>query len=180
MARVSTLSGRIAGPLGAGLVCAVLAVTACGPSTTRHPTTGGGPVVGGGLASAAARTTVNPAANVRFGGISGCTPTGGPQPDSSPACVTSDLVQLDAVRATEGVGPMYLPSNYSKLSGAEQQFVVIDLERVDRGVPPVLGLTAAICALAAAGAQACTDPGFSPTGLTWGGSIWAAGFPSTL
>lgn len=178
MGHDSTQSGRIARLLTVGLVCAVFGVTACGP-TTRRPTTGGA-LWGGARATAAAQSTPNPAANVRFGGISGCAPTGGVQPDSSPACVTSDLVQIDAVRATEGVGPMYLPANYAKLSGGEQQFVVIDLERVDRGIRPVAGMTAAICELAAAGAQACTDPGFSPSGLSWGGSIWAAGFPSTL
>jgi len=115
-----------------------------------------------------------------FGGLVVCAGTSAAQPDSGAACSTADLIQIDAVRATEGVGPMYLPTDYSALSGAEQQFVVINLERVARGVVPVAGLTVSLCALASAGAQACTDPAFSASGLSWGGSIWAAGFPSTL
>lgn len=37
---------------------------------------------------------------------------------------------------------MVLPSNVQRLTTAEQLFVVIDLERVDRGLAPYLGLTA--------------------------------------
>jgi len=121
----------------------------------------------------------HPVTNATFGS-SACVQTGRAQPDSSPRCVAADLARIDAARAGEGVNAMFLPADYATLSGAEQQFVVINLERVDRGVPAVVGLTAPITTLAAAGANAGTDPGFSASGLSWGGSIWAAGFPSTL
>ena len=49
---------------------------------------------------------------------------------------------IDAARRREGVGPMVLPSNVQRLTTAEQLFIVIDLERVDRGLAPYLGLTA--------------------------------------
>jgi hypothetical protein len=133
-----------------------------------------------GPAMAAGSATTNPTVNAVFGPSSACKQTGTSTPDSSPACVSADLARIDAARTAEGVNPMYLPGNYALLSGAQQQFVVINLERVDRGVPAVLGLTAPINALAASGAQAGTDPGFPRSGLSWGGGIWAAGFPSTL
>src|SRR5579862_5548257 len=131
-------------------------------------------------AVAAMSPSAHPTANLAFGISSACVQTGQAQPDSSVACVAADLADIDAARAREGVNQMDLPANYAQLSGAQQQFVVINLERVDRGVPAVLGLTAPIDTLAAAGATAGTDPSFPASGLSWGGGIWAAGFASTL
>jgi len=137
-------------------------------------------MMGVGPAMALVSSTANPSTNTAFVGTSACVQTGGAQPDSSPACVRADLAEIDAARAKEGVNPMDLPANYAQLTGAQQQFVVINLERVDRRVPAVVGLTSPINALAAAGANAGTDPEFPASGLSWGGSIWAAGFASTL
>jgi hypothetical protein len=131
-------------------------------------------------ASPAFASTTNPATNATFAATTACAPTRTAQPNSTPACIAADLARINAARAAEGVNPMYLPANYPTLSGADQQFVVINLERVDRGIPAVLGLTAPINTLAATGVHNATDPSFPTAGLTWGGSIWAAGFPSTL
>jgi hypothetical protein len=57
----------------------------------------------------------------------------------------------------------------------EQTFVAINLERVNRGLKPVAGLTSAIDALAQKGANAGGDPPFpaDTSGILSGGSIWA-------
>src|SRR5580698_3842963 len=62
------------------------------------------------------------------------------QLDQSAACQASELSQIDSARANEATGPMNLPSNYASLTVPEQIFVVTELERVDRGLPPLLGL----------------------------------------
>ncbi len=61
---------------------------------------------------------------------------------SSPACEQDELQAIDNARAKEGVGPMYLPSGFNSLSGDEQLLVVIDLERVGRGLAPFAGIVA--------------------------------------
>ena len=53
---------------------------------------------------------------------------------------------------------MTLPGNYSALTPAEQLFVLADTERVDRGLPPAVGLVAELDQDAQAAAQADTDP----------------------
>jgi ribosomal protein L24E len=67
----------------------------------------------------------------------------------------------------------------------EQLFIVINEERVDRGLAPIQYLTAQLDSYALQGANAQTDPSF-PTALsggaplTWGGAIWAGGISSAL
>jgi hypothetical protein len=70
------------------------------------------------------------------------------------------------------------------LPPAEQEFAVVNMERVDRGLPPIDYMTAQLDSYAQAGANSMTDPpipssvtGGSP--MTWGGSLWA-GSPSAL
>jgi hypothetical protein len=159
MTKTATKSGRIGLAGIAGVASAALVMLAAGPAFA---------------------SSTNPATNATFAPTTACVQTGTAQPNSSPACIAADLARIDAARANEGVNPMYLPANYPTLSGADQQFVVINLERVDRGVPAILGLTTPINALAAGGVHAATDPSFPTSGLSWGGSIWAAVFPSTL
>ncbi len=67
----------------------------------------------------------------------------------------------------------------------EQAFIVINDERIDRGLPVISYMTSQLNAAAQQGADAGGDPGF-PTSLgggsqmTWGGSIWAGGLTSVL
>ena len=99
----------------------------------------------------------NPSANVAPDpNYDGCTPSGfcteGPPcyaSDFVPAfasstCEQEELEAVDNARAKEGVGPMYLPSSFNSLSGDEQLLVVIDLERVGRGLPPFTGIVASL------------------------------------
>ena len=87
----------------------------------------------------------------------------------------SGLGAINACRAAEGVGPLVLPSNFSSLTPVQQGFVVIDLERVNRGLPAIVGLSAPRNSLAAAGANAGSDPNF-PAGGVSGGGIWAGAY----
>jgi hypothetical protein len=102
----------------------------------------------------------NPGAN--------CTPAGVP-----PYTQAGAVALIDYCRARQGVGPLRLPSNFERLTVPEQMLVLVDLERVNRGEAPIVGLTASLDRLAQQGADAGTDPaiGF--------GDIWAGGATST-
>ena len=56
----------------------------------------------------------------------------------NPYC-PSGLTLLYGDRQVEGLSPMSLPSNYPSLTPPEQLFVLTDLERIDRGLPPSRG-----------------------------------------
>lgn len=73
---------------------------------------------------------------------------------------------------------MHLPSNWAHLSPGEQTLVAINLERVNRGLNPVLGLTQSLDNLAQKGANAGQDPPYPAnlSGYTGGGSLlWVTG-----
>ncbi|MGD0198567.1 MAG: hypothetical protein ABSC56_11775 [Solirubrobacteraceae bacterium] len=99
---------------------------------------------------------------------------------SSQACESAELAAINHARAKEGVAPMVLPTNFNSLTGDEQLLVVIDLERVGRGLPPFAGIVAALDGVAqsatrVSGAPAGTfaDPTF-PSGFVIGpGSAFA-------
>jgi len=95
------------------------------------------------------------------------------------ACVSAALSAIDSARAAEGVGPMELPSNWSSLSVPEQVFVATNLERIDRGVPALVGLVGVVNSDAQAGAVAGEDPGLAQSygsiASSASGAIWAGG-----
>ena len=76
------------------------------------------------------------------------------------ACESAELAAIDNARAKEGVAPMTLPRTFNSLTRAEQLLVVIDLERVGRGLPPFAGLVASLDAIA----QSATHPPGAPAG----------------
>jgi hypothetical protein len=119
-------------------------------------------------AGAAAGPPLTPSANYQItGGYNG--------PCANAAAVTATcpagLSSIDSSRAAEGVVPMSLPTNFASLTGQEQVFVLSDLERVDRGLPPIQGLSAGLDAVAQAGVAGNTDPPL-PTYGTVTGSNW--------
>jgi hypothetical protein len=89
------------------------------------------------------------------------------------------IAAINACRAQEGVGPLRLPSNWGALTPVQQGFVLIDLERVNRGLPAIVGLSAPLNGLASSGASSSSDPSFPAGGFVGGGGIWA-GAPSVL
>jgi hypothetical protein len=84
-----------------------------------------------------------------------CAPSG---IDDSKACINGVLAAIDHARALEGVKPMVVPTDFDRLSVPEQLFVAINLERVDRGLAPFVGMTAALDRNAQRGADDANDP----------------------
>jgi hypothetical protein len=70
---------------------------------------------------------------------------------------------------------MNLPSNWQRLTAVQKTFVAIDLERVNRGLKPLVGLTPNVDALAEKGAKAGEDPPFPAdmSGIRSGGAVFA-------
>ena len=126
-----------------------VARTARGPGCARRPTVGRcTKVVAAGMS--------NPSSNYPPSAAFFNSCWSGP----SAACDTAALADFDAARAEEGLGPMTLPTQFDSMSAAEQLFVLADIERVDRGLVPVKGLSAPLDALAETGAATDSDPSF--------------------
>ena len=89
-------------------------------------------------------------------------------------CISEAIQATDAARSAEGLGPLHLPTDFVALTPAEQLFVLVDVERVDRGLPPVVGLDATLDAEAAAGAEANADPQASPMPAGMSLVAWAS------
>ncbi len=112
-------------------------------------------------------------------------------PPANPAANTAQsssdwLTSINNARALEGVGPMALDeSEFVRLPAAEQLFIAINLERIGRGLPPIMYMTSQLNADAAQGAALGRDPTM-PTVLTGGAavgtgdSIWAGEVSSPL
>jgi hypothetical protein len=101
----------------------------------------------------------------------------GTAPDSSAACTQAALAAIDQARATEGLGPMVLPTNWASLSPAEQLFVATDLERTARGLTPIAGMDPSLDTAAAAGAAGGADP-TPPAGYPY--QLWTANWAGAL
>jgi len=99
--------------------------------------------------------------------------------DNSAPCTQALLAEIDYGRATEGLAPVTLPSNWAGLSVPEQVFVIVDLERVARGLQPFLGLSFIWDAVAQTGAGDYQDPP-APQGYPWEGTEWAGGVANPL
>ena len=115
------------------------------------------------------------------GTATGVNPLRNPSADcdhSSPNMGSLDLHSFNVCRAKEGVGPLVLPRNWSTLTQSDQEFVLVDLERVNRGLAPIVGLSPTLNVLAATGAATSNDPAF-PSRMSGGGGIWAEA-PSAL
>jgi hypothetical protein len=97
------------------------------------------------------------------------------------ACDTSALVDFNAVRAGEGLGRMTLPRDFDTLTVPLQLLAISDIERVDRGLTPVVGLSSVIDARAQQGADADEDPSFpTPFVGDYESSNWAGAGNSAL
>ena len=118
-------------------------------------------------------------------GAAGILPPDNPPGNIAPSS-TDFLTSIDTARAQEGVGPLDISeATFSGLPVTEQAFIVVNDERIDRGLPAISYMTSQLNADAQQGADAGGDPGF-PTSMgggaqmTWGGSIWAGGLTSVL
>ena len=104
-----------------------------------------------------------------------------PIPDIWASWDPSDITVLKAINNAhihaEGIPTITLPSNYSSLTPAEKLLVIANLERLSRGLPPVLGLNSILDTAAEVGVQHSTDPVFptnAPFSFVAWGSNWAA------
>ncbi|MGD0311618.1 MAG: hypothetical protein ABSC90_04075 [Acidimicrobiales bacterium] len=86
-------------------------------------------------------------------------------PDSGNACIDSTVLAIDNARAQEGIGPMELPTDFGQLTLSEQLFVMVDCERVDRGLTPIAGELASLDQVAAGAAQDQSDPSLPSEGI---------------
>ncbi len=92
----------------------------------------------------------------------------GPNPPANCAADSGGVAALDYCGAAmEGLAPLPLPSNWASLSDPQQGFVLMNLERIERGETPLVGISATLDSYAEQGAEADTDPSFGP-------SIWAS------
>ena len=118
-------------------------------------------------------------------GAAGILPPNNPPANIAPSS-PDFLASIDTARADEGVGPMDVSESLvSSLPVAEQAFIIINEERIDRGLPAIAYMTAQLNADAQQGANASNDPGFpnalsGGSSLTWGGSVWAGGLTSVF
>ena len=106
-----------------------------------------------------------------------CAPDG---VDTAAPCIGAVLAAINAARAAEGVKPMTLPSGFAALAVPEQVLVAVNLERVDRGLPPFVGLTAALDANAQRGADIADDPPDPGSKYTVADTEWAGGSSNGL
>jgi hypothetical protein len=100
--------------------------------------------------------------------------------DSSLACVDAALAAVNHARALEGVRPMVLPAGFSSLSVTDQLLVVVNLERVDRGLAPFVGLTAPLNRNAQVGADEADDPPELGPAYQLDDAEWAGGSSNAL
>ena len=163
-------------------------MTATRKRLTRALLVTGGIVLAAWPAAAATLPPHNPPANVAFNpNPFGSGPCSRVQNDgtvtldpyvNTPACDAYVLLSVNHARSLEKVKPMALPTNFSKLTPAQQIFVVLNLERVDRALAPYVGMSTALTAAAQVAARENRDPrppaNFKTGPLNWGG-IWAGG-----
>lgn len=92
----------------------------------------------------------------------------------TPAVAQDYLNAINAGRQAEGLAPILLPSGFSAESAEAQLLTLMDTERNDRGLPPIVGQMQALNQAAATGATDQADPNLGQTGSAWG-SVWGEG-----
>jgi hypothetical protein len=95
---------------------------------------------------------------------------------TTPSCSAILLAAIDRARAAEGVGPITLPSSFGSLSAPEESLTLTNLERVDRGLSAIAGLSPHLDVEAQEGAEASNDPN-GPEGFAWGSNWSGASSP---
>ena len=94
------------------------------------------------------------------------------------ACADVYVHRINAALAREHARAIRLPTNWARLTIDEQLFVMADLERVARGLPPYVGLSPVLNRYAQAGAVAGRDPTAPRSGIDAAASNWAGGVVS--
>ena len=100
--------------------------------------------------------------------------------DDSSTCIGAVLAAINHAHVLEGVRPMVLPVGFAQLSIPEQLFVAVNLERVDRDLPPLGVLTSALNQNAQRGADRADDPPDPGSGYDLDDAEWAGGSSNGL
>jgi hypothetical protein len=174
---------RRCGAVFVGVSCAVLSLPAVGHAASGHQVRLGAPAAHGQVAhSAGGDPLADPAANVDPSNafLNACYAMGTSKP-ANDTCDAAAVHDFNAVRSSEGLGPMRLPGDFAVLAVPVQLLVISNIERVDRGLVPVAGLSSALNAYAQQGADADADPPFpDPFRGTAGSANWAGAGDSAL
>ena len=95
-------------------------------------------------------------------------------------CDAATLSAINNAHTQDGAKPMVLPSNYYVLTPQEKQFVMVNLERVDRGLAPISYLSNHLDAIAQRAIQgnSVADP-WSNSLRTYASNA-SAGYPTQL
>ncbi len=94
-----------------------------------------------------------------------CYPAGKITYNPSKACTDLVLSAINQAQASEHLPGFTLPTNYFALLPAKQLFVLVNLERISRGVPPIVGLSPYLDTFAANAARKSEDP---PSQISYG------------
>ncbi len=108
------------------------------------------------------------------------TQTCAPGVDDHGPCLQVTLAAVDHARAAEGLGPLAVPADFGRLPIAAQVLDVVDQERVDRGLAPFVGASAALDRLAVAAARRDQAPGLPGAPVTAAASQWIGGVANGL
>jgi len=100
--------------------------------------------------------------------------------DDSTACLDAVLDAINHAHALEGIPPMVLPVGFARMSIPEQLFVAVNLERADRGLPVLAGLTTALNRNAQRGADNANDPPDPGQAYDLDDAEWAGGSSNGL
>ena len=100
---------------------------------------------------------------------------------SAPAgaqCINAGVYYLDKARSRAGLPPYALPANFASLSPTRQLFILVNLDRIQYGLPPFPGMTAKLNHDAfVSGVWVADDPHPSnTTGLNTWWPGWAGAF----
>jgi len=115
----------------------------------------------------------NPSANLPDSFYSTCAQDNSVSGPNSYGCQVAAIAAIDQAHADEGIAPLSLPSNYYSLTPAEQLFVLVNEERVERGLPAAVGIATSLATDALGGSESNTDPSLgSPPGQIDGGSFY--------
>ncbi|HET9060379.1 MAG TPA: hypothetical protein VFN61_10700 [Acidimicrobiales bacterium] len=92
-----------------------------------------------------------------------CAPDGKFTYNAGPACNKLIMAAIDRAQLAEGHPAFTLPTDYYQLGPTQQVFVLVNLERISHGVPPLAGYSSYLNAEGARAAKAGGDPVFHPS-----------------
>jgi hypothetical protein len=104
--------------------------------------------------------------------------------NNSTGCTQYLVGIVNVARKSENLAPLVLPTNWYTLTPPQQLFVLADLERTARGLPPYLGINSVLSGAAQQAATRQIDPlvaatfpiGLDAQSAPGMGSVWGTGF----